>query len=221
MKLIATLLTTALLAGAVHAATPTPDAAQVKAAHDLLAAMQAEKMMRMTAGMSKYASPEQRKQVMDKVIKLQPEFVYTRLATPVAKLLSTETSLEMTRFYQSSYGQKILHDTYNSGARLVPSTPKPTAAEQAELLGQQFVNAPIRLVALVQEVDDDDVVGLPVAVAAPDPLLDPLGVPRQVIIDDLGTELQVNALGCGFGRNHNRGVVAKFVDQRAAQVDGA
>ena len=80
MKSVAAFLISTLLAGAVHAATANPDATQIKAAHDLLAAMQAEKMMRMTAGMSKYASPEQRKQVMDKVINLQPEFVYNKLA---------------------------------------------------------------------------------------------------------------------------------------------
>ncbi|WP_343733146.1 hypothetical protein [Duganella sp.] len=141
MKSVAAFLISTLLAGAVHAATPNPDAAQIKAAHDLLAAMQAEKMMRMTAGMSKYASPEQRKQVMDKVIKLQPEFVYNKLATPVAKLLSTETALEMTRFYQSSYGKKILQDTYNSSAQLYPSTPKPTPAEQVELKKPAYLKA--------------------------------------------------------------------------------
>ncbi|RZT11250.1 hypothetical protein SAMN05216319_0271 [Duganella sp. CF402] len=141
MKLIATFLAAVLFAGAAHAATPNPDAAQVKAAHDLLAAMQAEKMMRMTAGMSQYASPAQRKEVMDKVIKLQPELVYSRLALPVAKLLSTETSLEMTKFYQSSYGQKVLHDTYNSGAQLNPSAPKPTAAETAALKKPAYLNA--------------------------------------------------------------------------------
>jgi hypothetical protein len=84
MKLIATFLAVVMCAGAAQAATPNPDAAQVKAAHDLLASMQAE-MMRMTAGMSQYASPAQRKEVMDKVIKLQPELVYSRLALPVAQ----------------------------------------------------------------------------------------------------------------------------------------
>ncbi|WP_432383262.1 hypothetical protein [Duganella sp. P38] len=141
MKFIATVLASVMLAGAAHAATANPDAAQIKAAHDLMAAMQAEKMMRMTAGMSKYSSPEQRKQVMDKVIKLQPEFVYTRLATPVAKLLSTETSLEMTKFYQSSYGKKVLHDTYNSGAQMYQTAPKATPAEQAELKKPAYLKA--------------------------------------------------------------------------------
>ena len=141
MKSVAAFLVSALLAGAVQAATANPDTAQIKAAHDLLAAMQAEKMMRMTAGMSKYASPEQRKQVMDKVINLQPEFVYNKLATPVAKLLSTETALEMTRFYQSSYGKKVLHDTYNSSAQMYPSAPKPTAAEQLELKKPAYLKA--------------------------------------------------------------------------------
>jgi hypothetical protein len=82
MKSIAAFLAAALLAGA---ATPprNPDAAQIKAAHDLLAAMQAEKMMRMTAGMSKYASPAA--QAGDgQGHQPAAEFVYTRLATPVA-----------------------------------------------------------------------------------------------------------------------------------------
>jgi hypothetical protein len=141
MKSFAAFVTAIMLAGTAHAATPNPTPDDVKAAHDLLASMQAEKMMRMTAGMSKYASPEQRKQVMDKVINLQPEFVYTRLATPVAKLLSKDTSLEMTRFYQSSYGKKVLHDTYNSSAQMYPSAPKPTPAEQAELKKPAYIKA--------------------------------------------------------------------------------
>lgn len=141
MKSLIALLISTMLAGAAHAATPNPTPDDVKAAHDLLASMQAEKMMRMTAGMSKYASPEQRKQVMDKVINLQPEFVYTRLATPVAKLLSKDTALEMTRFYQSSYGKKVLHDIYNSSAQMYPSAPKPTPAEQAELKKPAYIKA--------------------------------------------------------------------------------
>jgi hypothetical protein len=141
MKSFVAVLLASLLTGAVHAATANPDAAQVKAAHDLLAAMQAEKMMRMTAGMSQYASPAQRKEVMDKVIKLQPETVYSRLALPVARLLSTETATEMTSFYQSSYGQKVLHQTYNSGASLGPSVATPTAAEKAALKKPAYLKA--------------------------------------------------------------------------------
>jgi len=141
-KSTAAFLLASLLVGAAHAATPNPDAAQVKAAHDLLAAMQAEKMMRMTAGMSQYASPAQRKEVMDKVVKLQPEVVYSRLALPVARLLSTETSTEMTSFYQSSYGQKVLQQTYSSGASLgAPKAPAPTAAEKAALKKPAYVKA--------------------------------------------------------------------------------
>lgn len=166
MKLIATIVMSTMLAGAVHAATPNPDAAQVKAAHDLMAAMQAEKMMRMTAGMSKYASPEQRKQVMDKVIKLQPEFVYTKLATPVAKLLSTETSLEMTRYYQSSYGQKVLHSTYNSSAQLYPQAPKPTAAEQAELKKPAYLKAEKEFKANEQAIQHETFVLLKEVISA-------------------------------------------------------
>ena len=135
------------IAGWAGAAAPAPataaapDAARVKAAHDLLVSMQAEKMLRLTAGMSKFPSPAQREQTMAKVIKVPPQMVYTRLSQPVARLLSTETALEMTRYYQSSYGQRVLKDTYNSGPRLYASDPTPTPAEKAELKKPAFVKA--------------------------------------------------------------------------------
>jgi hypothetical protein len=40
---------------------------------------------------------------------------------------------------------------------------------------------------------------LPVAVASSDALLDPLRVPGQVVVDDQRAELEVDALGGGFG----------------------
>ena len=132
-------LTIATLAGAASAAAP--DAAQVKAAHDLLLSMQAEKLLRMTAGMSKFPSPAQREITMAKVDKLTPEMVYTRLAQPVARLVSTGTALEMTRYYQSSYGQKLLKETYNGGPRMYAADPTPTPAEKAELKKPAFVKA--------------------------------------------------------------------------------
>lgn len=132
-----------LMSAAWAAAAPTaaPDAAQVKAAHDMLAAMQAEKMLRTTAGMSKYPSPAQREIVMAKVVKLPAEEIYSRLALPVARLLSTETAAEMTRYYQSSYGQKVLMQTYNGPPRLYPEDPKPTPAEKLELKKPAYVKA--------------------------------------------------------------------------------
>ena len=57
------------------------------------------------------------------------------------------------------------------------------AAEQIELLGQQLVNTAVGLVAFVEEVDDDDIVLLAVTMAAADALLDPLRVPRQIVVD--------------------------------------
>lgn len=138
MLAAASVMMTAALASA---ATPAPDAAQVKAAHDLLASMQAEKMLRTTAGMSKYPSPAQRELMMAKLDKIPPEQVYARLALPVARLLSTETATEMTRYYKSSYGQKVLMQTYNGPPRLYPADPTPTAAEKAELKKPAFIKA--------------------------------------------------------------------------------
>ena len=78
------------------------------------------------------------------------------------------------------------------------------AAEEAELLAQQFEHAAVGLVALVQEVDDHHVVLLPVAVAAADALLDALRVPGQVVVDDQRAELQVDAFRRGLGGEQDR-----------------
>jgi len=141
MKIVSAILLAAALAGSAQAANPNPDASQVKATHDLLAAMQAEKMMRMTAGMSRYATPAARDRVMDKVMALPAETVYNSLAAPVARLLSPETVTEMTKFYESSYGKKVLNNTYNSGAQLYPSVPKATPAEQAAMKKAAYIKA--------------------------------------------------------------------------------
>jgi hypothetical protein len=146
MKSIKMLVATVMLSAATwsvaaSAAPAAPDAAQVKAAHDLLASMQAEKMLRMTAGMSKYPSPAQREVVLAKVEKLTPEMVYTRLAAPVARLLSTETAVEMTHYYESSYGKRVLQQTYNGGPSLYQTDPVPTAKEKIELKKPAFQKA--------------------------------------------------------------------------------
>lgn len=141
MKLISAILLAASLAVNAQAANPNPDAKQVAATHDLLVAMQAEKMMRMTAGMSRYPSEADRKRVMDKVTATPSETIYAGLATPVARLLSPETVTEMTRFYESSYGQKVLNNLYNSGAQLFPTAPKATPAEQAALKKPAYIKA--------------------------------------------------------------------------------
>lgn len=141
MKFVIACLLAAMLAVTAQAANPNPNAAQVKAAHDLLVAMQAEKMLRMKAGMSRYASPQDRDRVMNKVMATPSETVYNKMALPVARLLSPETVVEMTRFYQSSYGKKVLDNTYNSGAQLYPTAPKATKAEQAELKRPAYLKA--------------------------------------------------------------------------------
>ena len=140
---VATLSIAGWASAAAPAAAPAtaPDAARVKAAHDLLMSMQAEKLLRMTAGMSKFPSPAQRELTIAKVDKVTPQVVYTRLSQPVARLVSTETALEMTRYYQSSYGQRLLKETYNGGPRMYAADPTPTPAEKAEQKKPAFVKA--------------------------------------------------------------------------------
>lgn len=121
------------------AAAPAP--ASPKTTHDLLAAIQAEKLVRMKAGMARYANEQQRKAVTAKIDAVPAETIYTRLSGPVAKLLSETNAAEMTRFFQGSYGQKLVHAKYNSGPSLYAQDPKPTAAEAAELKRPAVVQA--------------------------------------------------------------------------------
>ncbi|MES2262254.1 MAG: hypothetical protein V4724_27350 [Pseudomonadota bacterium] len=131
----------AVTPAATSVAASAPDAAQVQAAHDLLVAMQAEKLMRMTAGASKFADDKQRQAVMAKLDKIAPEEVYRRLSLPVARLVAADTATEMTRFYTSSYGQRLLKQTYNSGPSLNAGDPVPTAAEKIELKRPAYLKA--------------------------------------------------------------------------------
>ena len=128
-------------APAAPPATGAPAASHVKPIQDMLAAMQAEKMMRSIAGASRYVNEEQRKSVFAKLDKVPPAQIYQRLAAPVARLVSAETAVEMTRFYTSSYGQKVLRQAYNSGPSYGNSDPAATAAEQKELKRPEYRKA--------------------------------------------------------------------------------
>lgn len=126
---------------AAPASTAAPSAMQVKAAYDLMAAMQAEKLTRTVAGGSRFANEQQRSAFMAKLDKVPATEVYSRLSAPVAKLVSAGTAVEMTRFYQSTYGQKVLQKTYNGGPSMYDVAPKPTPAEKAELAKPAYIKA--------------------------------------------------------------------------------
>jgi len=134
-------LTLAAAPAAVPTTTAAPSAMQVKAAYDLLAAMQAEKLTRTVAGGSRFANEQQRAAFMAKLDKVPATEVYNRLSAPVAKLVSAETAVEMARFYQSAYGQKVLQKTYNGGPSMYDDAPKPTPAEKAELAKPAYIKA--------------------------------------------------------------------------------
>ena len=103
--------------------------------------MQAEKLMRMKAGMARYGSEQQRAAVTAKVDKVPAKTVYTRLSIPVSQLVSAETATEMARFYKSPYGQKVVYAMYNSKAGPWGANPQPTAAERADMKRPAFVKA--------------------------------------------------------------------------------
>lgn len=140
---------------AVPAATPgasvpvaTPDAARVQAVQSMLEAMQSEKMMRSVAGASRYVNDQQRDSVFAKLDKVTPQEIYKRLALPVARVIGTEAANELTAFYASDYGKRLLQQTYNSRASMFPPEPPvPNAAEKKMLKKPALVQARKELVA--------------------------------------------------------------------------
>ncbi|MES3022436.1 MAG: hypothetical protein V4857_12725 [Pseudomonadota bacterium] len=150
MKLLKVLALSGLMAlapsFAAAPATPVvvaaPTVAQISAVQGLMAAMQTEKMMRTTAGMSRYASEQQRLDVVAKLAKVPPAEIHRRLAAPVARYVTAETALEMTRFYATPYGQRVLFSTYNSGPSITaPGQLKMSKAEAAELKRPEYIKA--------------------------------------------------------------------------------
>lgn len=127
------------------AASPAPGVitvGHVRAVTALLAAMQAEKMMRTIAGTSHYESEQQRNAVYAKLEKVPPAQIYARLAYPLARTISEETANEMTRFYSSGYGKKLVYQMYNRSASLYGSAqPVPNAAERKNMSRPAFIKA--------------------------------------------------------------------------------
>lgn len=125
----------------------TPAAAVVTVGHvravtELMAAMQMEKMMRTVAGSSHYASEQQRNATYAKLDKVPPAQIYARLAYPLARTISEETASEMTRFYSSSYGKKVVYQMYNHKASYGETGwPAATAAERKNMQRPAFIKA--------------------------------------------------------------------------------
>lgn len=120
----------------------------VRAVTDLMAAMQAEKMMRTITGTSRYASEAQRAAAYAKLEKVPPAQIYARLAYPLARTISAETATEMARFYATDYGKKVVYRMYNSRASYgEPTAPVVTAAERKDMQRPAFIKASKELAA--------------------------------------------------------------------------
>jgi len=117
------------LTQAADAAPAAP--AHVQAVQDLLGAMHIEKVLNGVAGRSRYASDAQRQAVYAKIDKTPPAEIYRRMAAPLAQVIDADTAREMTRFYQTPYGQQVIHRRYNSGAQIqMPGMRMGTASEE-------------------------------------------------------------------------------------------
>ena len=102
-----------------QSAAPAP--AHLKAVQDLLGAMQVENVLRGVASRSHYQNEAQRQAVFAKLAKIPPAEVYQRLAPQLVHVISADTATEMTRFYNTPYGKKVIYGKYNSrGGMLMP-----------------------------------------------------------------------------------------------------
>ena len=94
-------------------------------------------------------------------------------------------------------------------------------AEEVELLFEKLVDAAVGFVALVQKIDDDNIVLLAVTMTPAYALLDALRIPRKIVVDHERTELKVDALRASFGGNEDLRVIAKAFDDGRPDINGA
>lgn len=157
-------LASLLPAVAAPAAAPAPtapatagSATHVKAVQDLLAAMQVEKVLKGVAARSRYASDAQRQAVFAKLDKTPPAEVHQRLARPLASAISADTAAEMTRFYNTPYGKKVIHNKYNSSSQLMMPGMKPVVPpeEKKERKRAAYVQASKELAAAEPAIEHE------------------------------------------------------------------
>ena len=86
---------------------------------------------------------------------------------------------------------------------------------------QQLIDTGVGFVAAIDEVDYDHVKLLPVTMAAADALLDPLGVPRQIEVDDKRAELKVDAFSASLGSNHHCAALFEMLNKGCTGVGRA
>lgn len=144
-------------AAAPAAAVTAGSAAHVKAVQDLLAAMQIEKVLKGVAARSRYASEAQRQEVFAKLNKVAPAEVYQRLAGPLAGVISADTAAEMTRFYNTPYGKKVIHNKYNSATQIMMPGMKPVVPpeEKKERKRAAYVQASKELAAAEPMIESE------------------------------------------------------------------
>ena len=92
--------------------------------------------------------------------------------------------------------------------------------EQVKFIQKEIVYTHVRIIALVYKVNDNYIAFLTISMTTPDPLLNPLRVPREIIIHDKGAELKVQALGCCFGGDHDFCMIPEMFNKGYTLISG-
>jgi len=109
-----------------------------------------------------------------------------------------------------------IHTGFETAQHLVAGSED--TVKELEFLGKQLIDALVGGVALIQEIDNDNVMLLTVPMAAPNALLDPLRIPGEIIVDDKGSELKIDTLCTRFGGDHDGRFIPEVIHQSGAQI---
>ena len=124
------------------------------------------------------------------------ELHFNLIGIPTVLINVSDALLEIDAGFDGA--KNLIADTEHTGKKL-------------KFFRQQLEYTLIGSVLAVDEIDHHNVMLLAISMAAPDSLLNSLRVPGQVIVNQQGTELQVDAFGGGLGGNHDSGILTKCI----------
>src|SRR3990167_6371907 len=90
--------------------------------------------------------------------------------------------------------------------------------EKAEFFRKKLIHPLISGIVFVEKIDYNHIVFLAVSVTSSYSLLNPLGIPRKVIVDYKRAELEVDSFSCCLSGDHDFSFFAKIINERSSSV---
>src|SRR3990167_628279 len=90
--------------------------------------------------------------------------------------------------------------------------------EKAEFFRKKLIHPLICGIIFVEKIDYHDIVFLAVSMTPAYSLLNSLGIPRKIIVDYEGAELEVDSFSCCLSGDHDFSFSAKIIDESSSSV---